>query len=438
MKIDPYHHQQRYVAWKEKNRDRIAGIGKVNSDAILQYLSDMENGLNISVKSAKGPRSYIRLNNLKQRMVFLAKQIRRHCRTDLTAITEEQIVTFFNAMRNGTLPRRDGKPYRSVVDFVKPFKAFWHWHMKVHKRKGIDIPDITQDIDTSNPKPRWVYLTQEQVMQLCDHAKPEYKVLILFLYDTGLRSPVELINVRVFDLQEDCRKLDIREEIVKKGSFGRKINVMLCSEMIAQHIRQHNLQRGDYLFPISPAVVNQYLKRLAARVLGDGVSPAGKRYSELTLYDLRHCSCCYWLPRYKSESALKYRFGWKKSDKIHYYSELLGMKDTIQPEDMLIDLSKTEIEKQLLRTDRENRLLKEKVQAHVHEIEALHRQIDDHHKKLICLEQDRLKTHELAQCLIEKFSAVQKTLSHVQEKVPPYQKSHTHTAACIDPRLQPS
>ena len=54
------------------------------------------------------------------------------------------------------------------------------------------------------------------------------------------------------------------------------------------------------------------------------------------MYDFRHNSCCYWLPRYKSESALKYRFGWKKSDKIHYYSELLGMEDTIQKEDLNI------------------------------------------------------------------------------------------------------
>ena len=80
------------------------------------------------------------------------------------------------------------------------------------------------------------------------------------------------------------------------------------------------------------------------------------------MYDFRHCSCCYWLPRYKSESALKYRFGWKKSDKIHYYSELLGMRDTISEEDILIDVTKTEIEKEMQKTRSENEILKDQME----------------------------------------------------------------------------
>ena len=79
------------------------------------------------------------------------------------------------------------------------------------------------------------------------------------------------------------------------------------------------------------------------------------------MYDFRHCSCCYWLPRYKSESALKYRFGWKSSDKIHYYSELLGMKDTIAEEDMLMDVTKTEIEKKLIKSENDKQILQDRV-----------------------------------------------------------------------------
>jgi len=364
MKIDPYKHKEVFLKWKDKTIDGIAGISKPNSDIILQYISDMENGLNVSSKSIKGPRSYIRLNNLRQRMIFLAKNIEQHCSINLPDISEEQIIKFFNSMRNGTVKRIDGKCYRSVVDFVKPFKAFWHWHIKVNKKKGIEITDITEDIDASNPKPRWVYLSNEQVRKLCNNAKLEYKILIMFLYDTGIRSPGELINVKVSDIYEDFKKLNIRQEIVKKGSFGRKINLMLCSDLLKQYIRDKGLQNNDQLFKISPPVVNQYLKRLAKRVLGGGASLAGEKYYNLTMYDFRHCSCCYWLPRYKSESALKYRFGWKKSDKIHYYSELLGMKDTIREEDMLIDLTKTEIEKRLLKTEQENEILKEKIEAY--------------------------------------------------------------------------
>lgn len=364
MKIDPYKHHEKFLNWKQTTKDGIAGISKTNSDLILQYISDMENGLNVSSKSVKGPRSYIRLNNLRQRMIFLAKSIEQHCSTNLPDLSEEQIMKFFNAMRNGTIKRIDGKCYQSVVDFVKPFKAFWHWHMKISKKKGAEITDITEDLDVSNPKPKWVYLSQEQVRQMCDHAKLEYKVLIMFLYDTGIRSPGELVNVKVSDIYEDFKALNIRQEIVKKGSFGRKINLMLCSDLLKQYVQDKELQNNDQLFKISPLVVNQYLKRLAKRVLGDGESLAGEKYYNLTMYDFRHCSCCYWLPRYKSESALKYRFGWKKSDKIHYYSELLGMKDTIREEDMFIDLTKTEIEKRLLKTEQENEILKDKLEAY--------------------------------------------------------------------------
>jgi integrase len=368
MKIDPYNHKEKFLNWKQKTKEGIPGISKTNSDIILRYISDMENGLNVSSKSVKGPRSYIRLNNLRQRMIFLAKNIEQHCGVDLPDISEEQIIKFFNAMRNGTIKRLDGKCYQSVVDFVKPFKAFWHWHMKINKKKGIEITDITEDLDVSNSKPKWVYLSQEQVKNLCDHAKPEYRVLIMFLYDTGIRSPGELINVRISDIYEDFKKLNIRQEIVKKGSFGRKINLMFCSDLLRQYIKDKCLQDNDQLFNISPPIVNQYLKRLAKRVLGDGESLAGEKYANLTMYDFRHCSCCYWLPRYKSESALKYRFGWKKSDKIHYYSELLGMKDTISEEDMLIDLTKTEIEKRLLKTEQENEILKDKLNAYSNDV----------------------------------------------------------------------
>ena len=92
-------------------------------------------------------------------------------------------------------------------------------------------------------------------------------------------------------------------------------------------------------------IVNKYLKRRAQKLFGDGKSLAGEEYRNITMYDFRHISCCYWLPRYPTEQALKYRFGWKSSDKIHYYSEMLGMKDTISEEYLFDDKTKTEYTK---------------------------------------------------------------------------------------------
>ncbi|MFA5061281.1 MAG: tyrosine-type recombinase/integrase [Candidatus Pacearchaeota archaeon] len=360
MKLDPYKHKENYLKWKENNKERIPGVSSQNSEVILKYLSDMERGINIANGSVKGSRSHSRLISLKNRLIFFSNKFRElYELNDLTKINEDKIMEFFADMRNGAITRQDGKPFVAPADYVKAFKAFWHWHQKVSKKKGIEIPDITLDLDTSRDKPKWVYLTEEQVKLLSDNAKFDYRVLIMFLFDTGIRAPTELMNLKVSDFFNDFKELNIREEISK--TFGRRIKLMISSELIKEFVKNLKLSPEDHLFTKSPSRTNQYLQRLAKRILGEGKSEAGQKYSELTMYDFRHCSCCYWLPRYKSESALKYRFGWKKSDKIHYYSELLGMKDTISQEDMLLDLTKTEIEQRLEKSEKEKAIMQERL-----------------------------------------------------------------------------
>ncbi len=104
MKRDPYKHQEKYQAWKERIDEigYIEGVSRKNSELILKYIFDMELGMNVSKKSQKGARSYIHLNNLKQRMIFMSKRFEEYygakCITDLT---ENQIVSFFAKMRSG-------------------------------------------------------------------------------------------------------------------------------------------------------------------------------------------------------------------------------------------------------------------------------------------------------------------------------------------------
>lgn len=170
MKIDPYKHKERYLKWKESLNGQIEGVSKENSDLILDYIFDMEQGINISSVSKKGSRSYIRLNNLKQRIIFMVKQFEKLFDVkDMTQIKERTVHEYFSGIRNGTITRIDGTPYRSAADYVKIFKAFWHWHMKVHRKKGIEIDDLTVDLDTSKTKPRWVYLTEEDIRRLGDY-----------------------------------------------------------------------------------------------------------------------------------------------------------------------------------------------------------------------------------------------------------------------------
>jgi hypothetical protein len=113
-------------------------LNKENSKILLAYLEDMENGLNISNVSKKGSRSYIRLNTLKTRLIFLAKEFEERYDKSLLSISEKQLHEFFTSMRNGTIKKKNGKTYRAVVDYVKIFKAFWHWYQK-YKRKKLNV-----------------------------------------------------------------------------------------------------------------------------------------------------------------------------------------------------------------------------------------------------------------------------------------------------------
>jgi integrase len=377
MKIDPYKHKQKYMHWKTKIKGSIPDLTKENSDLLLKFLNDMEIGINVAKGSVKGARSPIRLNTLRSRMIYLMKVFyEKYNKQVITAVEEEQLHEFFSKMVNGEIKKQDGTNYRAVSDYIKVLKSFWHWWMKVNRKKNIDIRDITLDLDTTREKPDWVYLTEEQIRKLCNRAKFEYKVLMMFLYDTGIRAPTELMNIKVSDFYCDFKELNIRDEISK--TFGRRIKLMLSSELIKEYILSKSLGKEDYLFKIMPWNANRYLRTLAKKVLGEEVSQAGQKYSQLSMYDFRHNACCYWLPRYKSESALKYRFGWKKSDKIHYYSELLGMRDTISQEDLLLDNNKSEIEKELIKTKNEKEIMQEQIndlQAKFSEVASLLKQI---------------------------------------------------------------
>lgn len=364
MKIDPYNHEGSLTRWKDKVRESggILDTSRANSSIILKYLKDMELGINTSLSSKKGARSFTRLNTFRLRLTFLAKKFEEILKVDdMAKLTEQQVCQFFVDMRKGVIKRQDGRRYKATRDFVKIFKAFWHWHQKVSRKGGVEIEDITTYLDSSGEKPEWVYLNEEQIRKFADNCNPKYKTLVMFLFDTGIRAPTELMNIGVSDFYNDFKEVNIRDEISK--TFGRRIKLMLCSELVRRYIKENELGEEDYLFKFSPYIINRYLRRMAEKLFGNEKSLAGQKYSELTMYDFRHCACCYWLPRYKSESALKFRFGWKKSDKIHYYSEMLGMRDTISEEDLLIDVTRTELEKRLTKSENKSELLEAQVES---------------------------------------------------------------------------
>ena len=52
-KRDPYKHRERYLKWRQESNEGIKGISEESSRLILNYLDDMEMGINVSVSSKK-------------------------------------------------------------------------------------------------------------------------------------------------------------------------------------------------------------------------------------------------------------------------------------------------------------------------------------------------------------------------------------------------
>jgi len=357
--IDPHNNEGKWENWKKEGM-KIGGISEGNRELIISYLNDMERGKNINGNS-KGCRSCIRLNVLRVRLPQIARFFEQEYKKDLDKITRDMATEFGFKLKKGEFKRVDGKPYKHKVDFIKDLKAFWHWHMKIQARKyhdsketeGSMIEDVTEDLARDKEKPpEFVYFTINELDQMMKDADFKYRVLMKFLFDSIIRAPKELANVRVKDLEEGkdgIYTLDIREETSK--TYGRKIKLLLSSKMVKSWIETNKLKPEDYLFKICPSVANKVLKRLGKKSIN----------KMPTMYDFRHSGACYWTTRYKHETALRYRGGWKDSQRLDYYTTFLGMKDTITKDDLEDSETRTELQKKIEDVANDKALLSEKL-----------------------------------------------------------------------------
>ncbi len=356
MKIDPYKHKERFEKWllSIEGKKEVNNLNETHSEIFVSFIKDFRLGLNVSNKSKKGERSYIRLNNLIQRISFLLRKLEERGILDVRDANPSDLHNLFADMRSGALKTRFGTVYKSTGDYVKVFKTFWHWYQKVQRNKDVSIKDITEDLDSRGEKPRFVYFTKEDFERIIELISHDLKPVLSLAFDSGMRA-TELINTRISDFSEDFSELTIREEVSK--TFGRKIKLMLCPKQIKEYVVKSNLKGDDLLCVQSTTMINKELRNLGKRLL----TSEQIRYKNLTLYDFRHSSACYWLPIYKSEAGMKYRFGWKKSDMIYYYTEHMGMKDTINQDDMYVDITKTDLEKEVSILKNELKILQESV-----------------------------------------------------------------------------
>lgn len=338
-KRDPYDCKEKWQNWI-KDKPTILGTIDKNSKLIILFLKDFDLGKNISKSSPKGERSPIRLLALKSRLTFFARYWNKK---DFTKLTKDDVHKLFKDMREGKIKKENGKPYTSTGSYVKDWKTFWNWLIKTGKVKE----DINEDLDRTDNKPKWVYLTEEQFKTLANHCIPDYKALLFLMLDSGARV-TEAYNLRVCDFEQDFSKVTIRGE-TSKNNYERTINLKLCSTLIKDFVKAHKLKDTDYIFLKKPPAFNKYLKENAKKIFGDDIShlKAKGKFSELTLYDIRHIASCYWLKRYQTHRALMYRMGWTSERFIKYYSEFLGQEDKISDEDMISQEDRTKMQKEI-------------------------------------------------------------------------------------------
>ena len=368
LKRDPYDNDSRWQQWKDRNEKGVDGISKYNSDLILTFLSDMELGKNVAPSSCKGERSCSRLLALKSRLIFFAQ---RFADQNLDTIDKDQIHRLFFDMRSGKILKDNGQEYIGVSSFVRDFKSFWRWL----QRTGGVKEDITTDLRRSDGrKPAWVYLTEEEFKTLANKANAEYRTLIWFMYDTGMRV-TEAYSIRIKDFSNDFTRLNIRKEYSK--TCARTINLKLCSSLIKELVEGNNLGNDDFIFIKKTTAFNKYIRTLAARLFGNNESPARKSYDKMRLYDIRHNASCYWLKRYPNRTGLMYRMGWSEEKEVKYYSEFLGLADQISDDDMVTSEDKTQYEKKIESLERQNQKTNETVKELVRRITHLQSMIGE-------------------------------------------------------------
>jgi len=335
IKQDIYHNKEKWENWKDSN-DKFAGITPYNSKLLLEFLESMENGINTSGRK-KGARSKITLINLRDHISFFMKHIKK----PFTKLTKEEIHKFVKRITDGEIKRKDGRNYTAFGSYIKGIKTFYGWMTRTGKIKE----NITTDLSKRNDnKPAWVYLTEEQFKDMANSAIPDYRALIWFFYDAGCRV-TEGYSLKIKNFHKDFTELEIPAEVSK--TFGRVITLKICSSLVKEYVKIHNLQPDDLFIIKNPPAFNKYLREHCLKVFGDKESPARAKYSEFSIYSIRHNASCYWLKRYKELRGLKYRMGWSREEQATYYHEFLGLSDEISDEDMLTNEEKTKLEKEV-------------------------------------------------------------------------------------------
>ncbi len=182
------------------------------------------------------------------------------------------------------------------------------------------------------------------------------------MFDTGAR-PQEILNIKRSNIlntvNSDILQVTIPDEVSK--TFGRTFKLLLSSKILGRYIKSYKIKPDDYLFNLSQAAINMKMLRITAKVKELPSLKILNNKKKLSMYDFRHSSACYYVPRYKNRSVLMYRFGWKQEKQIEYYTQFLGLKDEITEEDLLTSDEQIGLKKELEIKDKQIQILQEQL-----------------------------------------------------------------------------
>jgi len=343
MKRDLFNHEERYKNWKQDlTEDYIErGLTKGNSDLFLQYFSDMEKGLNVSIKNKKGGRDVKTLNRNRLKLRKILLMLQDYGIKDITKINEEQAVSFF----------ADWKEKGHSSDYAKRFKAFWHWFMKVNRKKGVAIPDITEEIDISEKPTKFVWIDKNAFDNFIKYFVSEEQLILLFCFDSIIRTPTELLSMNVENVYIKGKEIWIKipQEITK--TFERDFNLVYCGNELIKYTEDKRPE--DYLFNFNYSSLNKKMQEIAKQIFGEKRSLGGEYYKNITLYDLRHSGAIHFRKLFaetgQSLDILRQRGGWTDFKMINAYTRLLGLDGHIDKEKTLLQEDKTALEKEVER-----------------------------------------------------------------------------------------
>lgn len=335
QKRDLYNDEGRFNSWTNQITPKYLeeGLTKENSKIFIEYFSYL--GKTKSIGYANRTRTKVRsfLIGLQKKGV-----------KDITKVTEKQVNDYFYEWCK-----------EHSMDYVKRFSAFWNWYRKINRKNGIIISNIELDLKDFKKSHKiestFVWLTKGEFDEFRKYFDKDKQLILLFCFDTIIRTPTELLSLRVENIYDKKGEvwIDIPNEISK--TIGRKFNLVYSGDVLLEYIKEKELKQEDYLFNFSPPLFNKEMQSIAKQLWEDKRSEGGELYKNITLYDLRHSGAIHFRQLFKdtgqSLDGLRHRGGWTTFRMIDFYTKMLGLDGHISKEKLLLEEDKTKLEKEV-------------------------------------------------------------------------------------------